>query len=171
MPQEKNSGQQARTANRSRGGDNQNRRRRSRRSSGAPPANAGGAPRGIPFPRRNRPPRMSYELRRLPPAACRLPPERRKRVPARVKFSVRQYRINRGNAKRPSHKNRPVQMARGVLLRILTAYRFRRIGRRTRGRTSAGWIYPPAPSRICRTYTPSRPRASSRHIRGRICPC
>ena len=167
MPQEKNSGQQARTANRSRGGDNQNRRRRSRQGCGAPPANAGGAPQGVPFPRRNRPP--SDELRRLTPAAYL--PSGANAFPLASSFPSGSTERTAGMTNDRHTRNRPVQMARGGLLRILTAYRFRRIGRRTRGRTSAGWIYPPAPSRICRTYTPSRPRASSRRIRGRICPC
>lgn len=167
MPQEKNSRQQARTANRSRGGGSQDRRRRSRRSSGAPPAFAGGAPQGISFPLRNRPP--SDEPHRLPPAACR--PSGANPFPLALSSPSGSTERTAGMTNDRHTRNRPVQMARGGLLRILTAYRFRRIGRRTRGRTSAGWIYPPAPSRICRTYTPSRPRASSRRIRGRICPC
>ena len=167
MPQEKNSRQQARTANRSRGGGSQDRRRRSRQGCGAPPAFAGGAPQGVPFPLRNRP--SSDEPRRLPPNSYL--PSGANAFPLASILPSGSTERTAGMTNDRHIKNRPVQMARGGLLRILTAYRFRRIGRRTRGRTSAGWIYPPAPSRICRTYTPSRPQASSRRIRDRTCPC
>ena len=170
MPQEKNSRQQARTANRSRGGGSQDRRRRSRQGCGAaPPPKWRGPLRraSIPFPLRNRPP--SDEPRRLPPNSYL--PSGANAFPFASILPSGSTERTAGMTNDRHTRNRPVQMARGGLLRILTAYRFRRIGRRTRGRTSAGWIYPPAPSRICRTYTPSRPRASSRRIRGRICPC